>query len=95
MFDVGLGGGDSTEQIFEEEHVQGLREYGAGDRRAGIGGEIGVDDQDFEELFAALGTYDFVESFAEDAVFGAHGRFPICRTGWIQTISSSSIERFL
>jgi len=61
---VGFCGGNADEQVFEEEHVEGLREDGAGDLRAGVGGDLGMDDEELEEVFGAVGTDDLGECFA-------------------------------
>jgi hypothetical protein len=64
LFGVGFGGRDASEQVLEEEHVQGLREDGAGDLGAGFGGDFWVNDENFEELFGAFAADDVVKSFA-------------------------------
>ncbi len=61
---VGFGGGDADEEVFEEEHVERLGEDGAGDLRAGVGGDLGMDDEELEEVFGAVGADDLSECFA-------------------------------
>jgi hypothetical protein len=70
--DVKLGCGDALEKLFKEKHVESLGEDGAGGTRAGIGGEIGVDDEDAEEAVGTLGADDGFEKLAKDAVLRAH-----------------------
>jgi hypothetical protein len=64
LFGVAFGGRDAGEQVFEEVHVQGLREDGAGDLGADFGSDFGVDDENFEELFGAFAADDVVKSVA-------------------------------
>ena len=61
---VGLRGGDAAKKVFEEEHVKCLRKDSAGDLRAGGGGDLGMDDEELEEVFGAIGADDLVEYFA-------------------------------
>src|SRR5271170_3742859 len=61
---VGFSGGDAGEQVFEEEHVEGLREDGAGDLGAWVGGDLGMDDEELEEVFGAVGADDLGECLA-------------------------------
>ncbi len=58
--DVGFGGGDALGQVFEEKHVKGLREDGAGDLRSLVFGDGWMNDEDLKEAGGAIGTDDVV-----------------------------------
>jgi hypothetical protein len=70
--DVEGCGRNALEEVLEEKHVEGLGKNGARGTRAGIGGEVGVDDEDAEEAVGTLGADDGFEKLAKDAVLRAH-----------------------
>ena len=69
---VGLGIGHAVEQVFEEQHVQRLRDAGAGDRIAALVEDALGDGEDLEEAVGAVGANDLVERFLECGVVVRH-----------------------
>jgi len=61
--DVSLRGGNACEEVFEEEHVQGLRKDRPRGLRACVGDDGRMDDECLEEPLRSLWTDDRIESF--------------------------------